>query len=98
MKKIVLAVAGMAMFALSSASVYAGSCDVTVTWSDGKPKSGVKIGGYVSGGGMADNVRTNSNGQATLKWSSDNSVANLYIDGAERSGCSNGGSANFAEK
>ena len=82
---------------LVSTTAYAGSCYVTVTWPSGKPHSGVRLVGSVSWGGMTDAVYTDSRGQATITWSSNNSLSNVYVGGKERSGCKNGGSAHFVE-
>jgi hypothetical protein len=80
------------------AAVQAGECYVKTTWPSGEPHSGVKIGGYISWGGMVENVYTNRNGEATLKWSGDRSLANIYIDGDDRGSCKNGASVEFVVK
>nr|VFK35765.1 MAG: hypothetical protein BECKMB1821I_GA0114274_114310 [Candidatus Kentron sp. MB] len=82
---------------LFSTTAYAGSCYVTVTWPSGKPHSGVRLVGSVSWGGMTKAVHTDRQGQATITWSSNNSLSNVYVDGKERSGCKNGGSVHFVE-
>ena len=96
MKRILSVFAVGAM--LLPATVQAGECYVKTVWPSGKPRSGVKLGGHVSYGGMVRNVYTDSNGEATLRWSSDNSLTNIYVNGSDRGPCKNGGSVQFVVK
>ncbi|MFC3031058.1 hypothetical protein ACFOEE_00740 [Pseudoalteromonas fenneropenaei] len=97
MKKTIIATASILAF--GSFSAMAGTCQVTVTWPDGKAKSGVRVTGEVSGGGMTQPVQTDSNGRATITWSGTNSLSTVYIDGKDqKTRCQDGGSVTAVSK
>jgi hypothetical protein len=89
---------------VASTTAFAGSCDVTVTFPDGHPAKGIKLGGAVAGiiGSMVKNVYTDSNGKATLTWSDDSQYSSLetvFVDGDDKhTSCKNGYSVSFVVK
>jgi len=93
MKKIAFTIG----LSLASTALYAGSCDVTVTWPSGKPHSGARVTGEVNMGGMTDPTYTDKHGHATIVWSSKHSLASVFVNGNRHGGCRNGGSIHVVE-
>ena len=66
MRKVTLAV----LFgSLLSQPVFAGTCDVYVVDSRGKPRSYVSVQGKIASGGSTSTKKTNSKGHVRLSWS-----------------------------
>lgn len=68
--------------AMASCAALAGQCEVTVTWPDGQAKSGVRVVGAVSGGGMTEVFYTGSNGKVVITSSSDSKLKEVFVDGS----------------
>ena len=75
---------------LAASNAFAGACYVHVTWSDGDPRPNAKVQGSVSWGGMTKKVSTDDDGDATLRWSSDNDLVKVFVNGRNYGGCRNG--------
>lgn len=87
MKKLILSA-----LVIFSGSAIAGECYVTVKTAGGNDASGVRVTGDVSYGGMTNPVYTR-NGTAVIKWSSNNKLNTVYVDGKDiKESCRNGGS------
>ncbi len=86
MKKLIALVAGLCFVT----SISAGECTVKVIYPDGSARSSVKVSACINSGGFTKDVLTNSAGEATLTWSGDRDVQNIYVAGVKHEGCDNG--------
>jgi hypothetical protein len=79
---------------LFSASVFAGSCSVTVNYPDGTTREGIRVGGP-----GAKDVDTDRNGQATLSWGDNSTLSTVFVYGTDKHvSCSNGSSVSIVIK
>jgi len=70
------------VFLVSTASqVEAGECSGVVVYKDGSKYSKSGISALVSGGGVTKKFYTDRNGRFTIKWSSKNSLAKIFVKG-----------------
>ena len=93
MKKVALAV----LFgSLLSQPVFAGTCDVYLVDSNGKPQHSVNVAGWAKGQYTVG--RSNGKGIAEMKWRGNHDLDKIEIDKKFVGGCQNGGSITVALK
>jgi hypothetical protein len=92
LKKLIYTALLSAGFLFVAQEALAGACYVHVAWDNGNPRSSARVIGSVSFGGMTQTVYTDSDGDATLRWSSDNSLSKVFVNGSNYGGCRNGSS------
>ncbi|SDY09277.1 hypothetical protein SAMN05421644_1291 [Allochromatium warmingii] len=81
---------------ISSASVYAGSCNVHVSRPDGGSASGVRVVGSVYNGAQTRSIDTNSSGVAILTWTNDNKLDDVFVnDSSTGQQCYDGGNVSY---
>ncbi len=66
---------------LMASTVSAGVCSGSVVYKDGSCYAKGGISALVSGGGVTKKFYTDSQGRFTITWSSNNSLAKIYIKG-----------------
>jgi len=81
MKTIFVVIAIVAATFFFSNSVMAGEITGKVLYKDGSPCSGCKVSASINSGGVTDAVYCNSSGKFRLKWSSNNWIAKLFVNG-----------------
>lgn len=78
-KLILSSVIGLGLF-LATFS-YAGEISGNVKYSDGSNCSGCRVSASINSGGVTEPTYTDSRGNFTLKWSSNNWIAKLFVNG-----------------
>ncbi|KPA19618.1 secreted protein [Candidatus Magnetomorum sp. HK-1] len=64
-----------------SFSAFAGEISGHISYRDGSNCSGCRVAASISWGGVTKAVYTDNKGNFTLRWSSDNSISELYVNG-----------------
>jgi len=69
---------------LLSATAFAGEITGVIYYEDGSKCSSCRVSASIKRSGVTDQVYTNNKGEFHLRWSSDNSIDELYVNGTTR--------------
>lgn len=76
-----LLVLSLLLLILAAMPATAGQITGRVLYMDGSPCSSCRVSASIKRSGVTDKVYTDSKGNFTLTWSSDNSIDELYVNG-----------------